>query len=196
MTTGVIYARVSSIGDRQSTERQVKDLSEYAKYKGIEVCKVFEEHISGAKKNDERPVLCEAMEYCNAFEVLASVKELIDCGINLYIQKEQLTLLDEEGHPSLFAPIMIATLSTCAQLERDNISFRLQSGRKRYIEKGGKLGRKVGSVKTEEQMKAEYREVISLLRKGYSIRDVAMLSGRGVSTVQRVKRLIKVQSPQ
>ena len=84
---------------------------------------------------------------------------------------------------------MIATLSTCAQLERDNISFRLQSGRKRYIEKGGKLGRKVGSVKTEEQVKAEYREVISLLRKGYSIRDVAKLSGRGVSTVQRVKRL-------
>jgi len=122
--------------------------------------------------------------------------QLIDCGINLYIQKEQLILLDDEGHPSLFAPIMIATLSTCAQLERDNISFRLQSGRKRYIEKGGKLGRNVGSVKTAEQMKAEYREVISLLRKGYSIRDVAKLSGRGVSTVQRVKRLIKVQSPQ
>ena len=90
-------------------------------------------------------MLCEAMEYCkanrigillvselsrlgrNAFEVLDSVKELIDCGINLYIQKEQLILLDDEGHPSLFAPIMIATLSTCAQLERDNISFRLQS---------------------------------------------------------------------
>ena len=84
----------------------------------------------------------------------------------------------------------------CAQLERDNISFRLQSGRKRYIEKGGKLGRKVGSVKTTTQMKAEYREVISLLRKGYSIRDVAKLSSKGVSTVQRVKRLLKVQSLQ
>ena len=48
----------------------------------------------------------------------------------------------------------------------------------------------------EEQMKAEYREVISLLRKGYSIRDVVKLSGKGVSTVQRVKRLLKVQSPQ
>ena len=48
----------------------------------------------------------------------------------------------------------------------------------------------------EEQVKAEYREVISLLRKGYSIRDVAKLSGKGVNTVQRVKRLIKVQSPQ
>ena len=88
----------------------------------------------------------------NAFEVLASVNELIDCGINLYIQKEQLTLLDEEGHPSLFAPIMIATLSTCAQLERDNISFRLQSGRKRYIEKGGKLGRKKNGRTDEKRI--------------------------------------------
>ena len=206
MTTGVIYARVSSIGDRQSTERQVKDLSEYAKYKGIEVRKVFEEHISGAKKNDERPVLCEAMEYCkanrigillvselsrlgrNAFEVLASVKELIDCGINLYIQKEQLTLLDEEGHPSLFAPIMIATLSTCAQLERDNISFRLNSGRKQYVEKGGKLGRPTGSTKSQDKKREEYREVINLLNKGYAIRDVAKLTGKGISTVQRVKK--------
>ena len=123
-------------------------------------------------------------------------QQLIDSVINLYIQKEQLILLDDEGHPSLFAPIMIATLSTCTQLERDNISYRLQSGRKRYIEKGGKLGRKIGSLKTAEQMKTEYREVISLLRKGYSIRDVAKLSGRGVSTVQRVKRLMKVQSQQ
>ena len=52
----VIYARVSSIGDRQNTDRQVKDLMDYAAYQKMEVRKVFEEHISGAKKNDERPV--------------------------------------------------------------------------------------------------------------------------------------------
>ena len=172
----------------------------------MEVRKVFEEHISGAKKNDERPVLCEAIKYCkdnridvllvselsrlgrNAFEVLASVKDLLDCGINLNIQKEQFTLLDKEGKPSLFAPVMIATLSTCAQLERDNISFRLNSGRKQYVAKGGKLGRKPGSFKSLEKKKEEYREVISLLKKGYSIRDVAKLSGKGISTVQRVKK--------
>lgn len=206
VTTAVIYARVSSTGDRQSTERQVKDLSDYAKYKGYEVRKVFEEHISGAKKNDERPVLCEAIEYCkehhisvllvselsrlgrNAFEVLASVKELLDCGIDLYIQKEQFSLLDKDGKPSLFAPVMIATLSTCAQLERDNISFRLSSGRKQYVAKGGRLGRKPGSVKSMDKKREEYKEVISLLRKGYAIRDVAKLTGKGVSTVQRVKK--------
>lgn len=204
--TAVIYARVSSIGDRQSTDRQVKDMSDYAVYQKMEVRKVFEEHISGAKKNDERPVLCEAIKYCkeyridvllvselsrlgrNAFEVLASVKDLLDCGINLYIQKEQFTLLDKEGKPSLFAPVMIATLSTCAQLERDNISFRLNSGRKQYVEKGGKLGRPAGSTKSQDKKREEYREVINLLNKGYAIRDVAKLTGKGISTVQRVKK--------
>ena len=204
--TAVIYARVSSVGDRQSTERQVKDLSDYALYKQLEVRKVFEEHISGAKKNEERPVLCQTLEYCkqngistllvselsrmgrNAFEVLASVKELLDCGINLYIQKEQFNLLGEDGKPSLFAPIMLATLSTCAQLERENITFRLQSGRRQYVAKGGRLGRKPGSVKTMEQKQEEYKEVIALLRKGYTIRDVAKLTRKGVSTIQRVKK--------
>ena len=204
--TAVIYARVSSIGDRQSTDRQVRDLTDYAVYQKMEVRKVFEEHISGAKKNDERPVLCEAIRYCkdnsidvllvselsrlgrNAFEVLASVKDLLDCGINLYIQKEQFTLLDEDGKPSLFAPVMIATLSTCAQLERDNISFRLSSGRRQYVANGGKLGRPLGSTKTKDKKKEEYKEVISLLHKGYVIRDVARLTGKGISTVQRIKK--------
>ena len=204
-TTAVIYARVSSIGDRQNTDRQISDLLDYVKYQNLEISKIYEEHISGAKKNSERPVLQQAIEYCkqnrvsillvselsrlgrNAFEVLATVKDLIDSGINLYMQKEQLTLLDADGKPTLFAPIMIATLSTCAQLERENIKFRLNSGRKLYIERGGKLGRKVGSIKTTEQKREEYRDIISYLRRGYSVRNIAKLSGKGISTVQRIK---------
>ena len=164
--TAVIYARVSSIGDRQSTERQVQDLNEYAKYRGLDLVRVFEEHISGAKRNEERPVLTDAVEFClenkvgtllvsemsrlgrNAFEVLSAVKTLADNGVNLYLQKEQLSLLDDEGKTSLFFPIVIATLSTCAQLERENIQFRLQSGREQYKKRGGKLGRPIGTVKS------------------------------------------------
>ena len=213
----VIYARVSSIGDRQSTDRQVKDLTDYAAYKGYEVLGIYTEHISGAKKNGERPVLREAIERCkveaqnlipdssmrscvillvselsrlgrNAFEVLETVKELTDSAINLYMQKEQMTLLGDDGKPSIFAPIMLATLSTCAQLERDNMSFRLNSGRMQYVEKGGKLGRPTGSKKSQDKKREEYREVINLLKKGYSIRDIAKLTGKGISTVQRVKK--------
>ena len=40
--TAVIYARVSSLGDRQSTERQVRDWSAYSLYKGYKVDHVFE----------------------------------------------------------------------------------------------------------------------------------------------------------
>ena len=68
------------------------------------------------------------------------------------------------------------------------IVYRLNSGRDSYIKNGGKLGRKPGSVKTTEQKREEYKEVISLLRKGYSVRNVAKLSGVSVSTVQRIKR--------
>jgi len=202
----VIYARVSSLSDRQNTERQVSDLTEYAAYQKLQISRIFEEKISGAKKNTERPILLQAIDYCkqnnvsillvselsrlgrNAFEVLATVKDLIDNGINLYLQKEQLTLLDNEGKPTLFAPIMIATLSTCAQLERENIKFRLNSGRKLYVEHGGKLGRKVGSIKTLEQKKEQYKDMISYLKRGYSIRTIARLTGKGISTVQRIKK--------
>ena len=101
------------------------------------------------------------------------------------MQKEQLNLLDADGKPTMFAPIMIATLSTCAQLERENIKFRLNSGLKTYVAKGGKVGRKKGSVKTKEQRAEEYSDIITYLKKGYSIRDTAKLSDKSVSTVQR-----------
>lgn len=201
----VIYARVSSTTDRQNTERQIADLTKYAEYKEMEILKVFEEKVSGAKKNSERPIFVEAITFCkvqkvdmllvselsrlgrNAFEVLETVKQLVDEGINLYMQKEQFTLLNEEGKPSMFAPVMIATLSTCAQLERGNIKFRLNSGRQLYIEKGGKLGRKEGSTKSKEKKAEEYKQVIKELKRGTSVRKTAKLCDVSTSTVQRIK---------
>ena len=206
--TAVIYSRVSSSGyqvNRQDTSRQIADLRAYAEFAQVQVVKCFEEHISGAKKNSERPVLVEAIEFCknehvncllcselsrlgrNAFEVLSTVKELKDYGINLYLHKEQFSLFDKDGKPSLFSAIMIATLSTCSELERENIKYRLDSGRAQYIKNGGKLGRKKGSVKTTEQKESQYKEVLTYLRKGYSVRITAKLTNVSTSTVQRLK---------
>ena len=75
-----------------------------------------------------------------------------------------------------------------ANIERQGIIDRLNSGRELYIQKGGRLGRKPGSRKTAEQRKEEYREAIALLKKGYSIRNVAKLTGKAVSTIQQVKK--------
>ena len=209
MRQAVIYARVSSVGDRQSTDRQVLDLQEYAKTAKLDLVQTFEEHISGAKKNQERPVLTQAIDFCkengvdmllcselsrvgrSSFEVLATVKDLIDHKINLYLQKEKFTLLDDEGKPSMLAPIIISVLSTCAQLERDNIQFRLSSGLKRYIERGGVIGRPKGSGKTHEEKREQYKEMLAYLKKGYSQRIVARLSNVSLSTVERCVREFK-----
>ncbi len=202
----VIYARVSSVGDRQNTHRQVADLSEYATRNGLAVEKVFEEHISGAKKNSERPVLCECLDYCigngihtlliselsrlgrNVDEVLENVKRSKDNNLNIYFQKENLSIFLPDGTKNPFLNIFISVLGTCAEMERENISFRLNSGLQRYKENGGKVGRKVGSVKSKEQKQLEYAKVIRCLRAGKSIRDTAVLCDVGVATVFRVKK--------
>ena len=64
--SAVIYARVSSTNDRQYTARQVSDLQKYAESQQIKVEKIFEEHISGAKKLEER--FCEIPTSVRAFK--------------------------------------------------------------------------------------------------------------------------------
>lgn len=204
--TAVIYARVSSVSDRQNTERQVKDLKAYADGNGYTITKVFEEHISGATKNADRPVLVDCLNYCihnnintlllselsrlgrAVFEVFENIKVCIDNRLNVYFQKEGFSLLDANGKTNPFAAIMVATLGTCAELEREAISFRLQSGRANYIANGGKLGRSVGYRKPMEKKQEEYKDVIKMLRKGVAIRLIASSCGVGVSTVQRLKK--------
>ena len=206
MKTAVIYARVSSLGDRQSTDRQVRDLTKYADRNDIKIVKVYEEHISGAKRNDERPVLTECLQECgnldvdvllvselsrlgrNVDEVLATVRYCKERKLNIYFQKENLNLFQPDGQKNPFLNIFISVLGTCAEMERENIQFRLQSGRKRYVENGGQLGRKIGSVKTKETKEDEYRNVLRELKRGTSIRRTAKLCDVSVSTVTRLKK--------
>ena len=207
-----IYARVSSTGDRQSTERQVIDLTDYANKQEMTICKTFEEHISGAKKNHERPVLQECLSFCvdekidvlllselsrlgrNVDEVLANIRYAKANHLNIYFQKEGIFIYSSDGKENPYLTIMIAVLGTCAQMERENIHYRLQSGRKVYIDKNiaatGKsgLGRKEGYRKPVETKKEEYKEVLKLLKAGYPIRKVAKLTDVSESTVKRLKK--------
>ena len=204
--TAVIYARVSSVGDRQSTERQVADLVDYSTKNGLSVERVFEEHISGATKNEDRAVLCECLKFCvtnkidtlliselsrlgrNVDEVLANVKFCKDNHLNIYFQKENLSLFNADGSKNPFLTIFISVLGTCAELERENLKFRLNSGLRRYVANGGRIGRKQGSTKSKEKKQEEYAKVIKLLKSGQSVRNTAKLCEVGISTVQRVKK--------
>ena len=216
MTTDIraaIYARVSSTGERQSTERQVIDLTDYANKNTMTICRTFEEHISGAKKNHERPVLQECLTYCveenidvlllselsrlgrNVDEVLANIRYAKENHLNIYFQKEGISIYGSDGKENAYLTIMIAVLGTAAQMERENIHYRLQSGRKAYVNKNKKatgksgLGRRVGYKKPTTDYENEYKDVIKMLRKGYPIRTISSLTGRSLATIQKVKNI-------
>ena len=215
MKSAIIYARTSSSGsveNRQNTERQVIDLTDFANRNAMTICKTFEEHISGAKRNEERAVLSECIEYAISnrvdvilfselsrcgravWEVLDTIRTLKDNGINAYFQKEGLSLFSEDGSENVYLAVMLSVLCVCSQIERESIYYRLQSGRKVYVDKNlaetGKsgLGRKVGYRKSQEKKKSEYPEVLKLLKAGYPIRKVAKLTDVSESTVKRLKK--------
>lgn len=206
MKKSVIYARVSSVSDRQSTQRQVDDLTRFANNNGSTIANVYEERISGAAKNEKRAVLMECLNFCidnevdflllselsrlgrSALQVLRSLESLHEAGVSVYVQNLGLYTLLPSKEINPIASIMVTVLAEMANIERTNIAYRLNSGRQSYVASGGKLGRKVGSVKTADQKKEEYKEAIALLKRGYSVRNVAKLAKVGVSTVQRIKK--------
>ena len=177
MKTAVIYARVSSSNDRQDTSRQIEDLKKYAILQDIEIVNIFQEHISGAKKIEERQILGECLEYCkresvnilllselsrlgrSTLQVLRSLDILHESKVSVYIQNLGLYTLQPNGEVNPIASIMVTVLAEMANIERSNIQYRLNSGRANYIAKGGKLGRKTGSTKTDDKKKEEYNNV-------------------------------------
>ena len=205
MNTAVIYARVSSVGDRQSTERQVEDLKRHIFLNDMDLVKVYEEKMSGAKEN--RPILTECVDFCISNRVntlcvseisrlgrsvkivVNTIDELSKAGVNIFIQNIQLCTLNADGQPNPIAKMITAVLSSFSEVERNLIISRLQSGRKLALEKKNvKMGRKVGSVKSMEQKQQEYSRVIRCLKAGKSIRDTAKICSVSVSTVQRLKK--------
>lgn len=204
--TAVIYARVSSMGDRQSTERQIEDLTRYAEGKGYEIMRIFQEHVSGAKSNQERGVLSECLEFCktehpgtlmvtelsrlgrSTVEVLKAVEALTAAGVNIYILDLNLSTLDERGEGNPVAKMVLTVLALGAEMERKLILGRLNSGRALARSKGVKMGRPKGSTLTKDELLAKYPEVVRHLKKGKnSIREISKLTGVSVSTIQRVK---------
>lgn len=206
----IIFTRCSSSGSlegRQDTTRQVEDLKHYADLNGISIIKTYEEHISGGKANKERPLLQEALSFCQdnkidiiliselsrlgrrCDEILETIKFLKDHRINCYFLKEQLSIFDREGKENPYLTIMCAVLGTAAELERETIYYRLKSGRDKYVRDGGKLGKPKGvGIKTKEQMAVEYKAVIKNLKAGQSIRNTSKITGFSPCTVIKVKK--------
>ena len=210
----VIYSRVSSQSARQSTERQIVDLERFATGRGDKVVAVFEEKVSGRKANVDRPVLSRCLEYCidpqnqvdmlllseisrlgrSTLEILKALDILHTHKVCVYIQNLNLETLRPDKTVNPLSSLVTTLLGELAAMERQGIIDRLNSGRELYIEKGGRLGRRPGSKKSLEQKREEYKEAISLLKKGYSIRNVAKLTNKSVSTILSIKKEFGIEN--
>ena len=175
---------------------------------------VFEEKVSGRKANVDRPVLSRCLEYCidpqnqvdmlllseisrlgrSTLEILKALDILHTHKICVYIQNLNLETLRPDKTVNPLSSLVTTLLGELAAMERQGIIERLNSGRELYIEKGGRLGRRPGSKKSLEQKREEYKEAISLLRKGYSIRNVAKLTNKSVSTILNVKKEFGIEN--
>ena len=201
----IIYSRVSTQG--QDYSRQIDELQAYAVSHSWIVSAIFSEKISGAKKNNERLGLSRMMDYIcahqvdkvliwelsrlgrNTIEVLKTIELLNEAKVSLFIKNYNIETLDADGKPNVMAQFLITILAEIARMERSTIKERMDSGYKQFRSLGGKVGRKEGYTKSSDMYRNEYSDIIRLLKKGLSLRNVAKLTNHSLNTVSKCTRL-------
>ena len=197
-----ILVRVSTL--KQETDRQLSELREYAQRKGYNIVEVCTEQISGRADESKRVGLHRVEELARAGKVtkvlvhevsrLARknsvvhrfVESLEECGVSLYWHAQGVETLLENGKRNPAASIMLALLAEMARNEVETLSTRILSGLAEARRKGTKLGRPEGKEDAAELLN-RHRDIVRLLNAGQSIRHVAKITGKGISTVQRAK---------
>ena len=201
----VIYARVSTV--IQDYDRQIDELKDYAKRMNFQVVKVFSEKVSGAKKVAERNALSELLDYVRTNKVdkvliyecsrlsrrivdfLQVIEELNELKVSLYIHQNGLETLLQDGSVNPIASLVLGIIAQFNSMERSLIRSRMESGYNHYRTTGGKVGRKTGYRKSQEEMREEYAEELRLLKKGISLRNVSKITHTSVNTLRKVRGL-------
>jgi DNA invertase Pin-like site-specific DNA recombinase len=205
----VLLARVST--NQQDYDRQIVELTQHCEQMGWEICNVFTNKISGAKKNEDRQELMEMFAYIekhqidkvcvleisrlgrNTLEALKVIEQLNEKGICLYIKNYNIeTIVDGKINP--VASLICTILLEIGSMERLTIKERMSSGRTQYIERcrrdGIKMGRPATYRKSDEKMKEQYKKEISLLRQGLSLRQISAISGTSIMTIRKLYKYV------
>lgn len=206
MVNVCIYARVSSKG--QDYERQLEELRRFASQMEYNVVREFSEKISGAKKVEEREALLDLLDYVSAHPVdkvliyecsrlsrravdfLSIIETLTAQRISVYIHQNGLETLSPNGTPNPIAQLVLGVLAQFNSMERSLIRSRMESGYNHFRALGGKVGRKAGYRKSDQQMRVEYQTEIKLLHKGLSLRNVQAITHTSVNTLRKLKAIM------
>lgn len=206
MNKVLILTRVSSAD--QNHDRQVTELTEYATNKNYQVVEMIRETISGAKQNSERQSIQRLLHLAaskkinkvlvhevtrlgrDTSEILNTLKELHSYGVSVVVMNYSIETLNPNGELNHMAQFLITILADIGRMERATLVERVKSGMAEAKRKGKHVGRPEGTTKDRADMMKEYAKVVKSLESGQSVRNTATLCGVGVSTVQRVKKLL------
>lgn len=198
-----IYCRVST--SDQDTERQERDLLEYAERAGFEVAGVFKETLSGIRKSKgkqpvERKRVMELAQRRGIDAVLVteltrwgrSTQDLI--GTLGELASWDVSLIAQTGLTfDLSTPqgkLVANLMASLAEFEHDLLRERVRSGVAAAKARGRRFGRRPG-YRPSDQHKAE---VLRLIEEGYSQRRVAESLGISKTTVNEISRRSRRQS--
>lgn len=202
-TKVVIYARVST--SAQDYTRQITELRKYAKKQNFEIVKEFSEKISGGKKVEERTAIKEMLDFVKFNKVdkvliyecsrlsrrqldfLSIIEQLTEQGVSLFILQNGLETLLPDGKPNPIANLCFGIIAEFNTLEKNLIRARMSSGYEHHRASGGKVGRKEGYRKSEEEYRRNYEREIALLQKGNTLKDVKSITGTSINTLRKLR---------
>ena len=202
----VIYSRVST--NSQDYKRQTEELLDFSKTMNYEVVSIFEEKISGGKTNEERPELMKMINFVktnkidkvlcwelsrigrNTIEVLKTIQLLNENCISLYIKNHNIETLNDKCEINPMSQFLIQILTSVSEMEKTQIRQRIKSGYESFRKNGGKVGRKEGFKKDNETLLTEHKDVVKLLKQGYSVRKTMKLTDKSSGTIQKIKKII------
>ena len=202
-TKVVIYARVST--SAQDYTRQITELRKYAKKQNFEIVKEFSEKISGGKKVEERTAIKEMLDFVKFNKVdkvliyecsrlsrrqldfLSIIEELTEQGVSLFILQNGLETLLPDGKPNPIANLCFGIIAEFNTLEKNLIRARMSSGYEHHRASGGRVGRKEGYRKSEEEYRRNYEREIALLQKGNTLKDVKSITGTSINTLRKLR---------
>ena len=202
-----ILVRVST--SRQETDRQVSELTEHAKVKGYVIVETCMEEITGMSDMSER----KGLERVEELAVSGSIDKVLvhevsrlarrssiahlfvemlgEHGVSLYWHTQGIETLLPNGKRNPAAGLMFALLAEMARAEHEMLSERIKSGLAEARRKGRKLGRPEGRTLQHDAFMTKHSDIRRKLRDGFSIRNTAKITGKGISTVQRVKKAMQ-----
>lgn len=202
-----ILVRVST--NKQETSRQISELESHAASKGYEVVVTEKETISGRATDEERSGLRNVEELARSGRIkkvlvhevsrLARknsvvhrfVETLEEYKVSLYWHAQGVETLLTNGKRNPAAGIMLALLAEVARSEVETLTERIRSGLAEAKRKGVTLGRPKGTTLNPKALLQKHKDIVRLLKAGQSVRNAAKISGKGASTVQRVKDVMR-----